>query len=118
MKASLIGLILLVGWAVQAQTATTPTTNSVTGGQSHTVEAPKSKAGEGTTFVLRAPKANEIFRGKLAYSGVAVEVLKTRHPLQLLNPLAPAEYGSPEDNVARDAINGRVIGLKLFSVHF
>jgi hypothetical protein len=66
----------------------------------------------------RALKPSEITVGRLTYEGIAVEAIKTRRPLQLINPVAAPEYGSPEDNVARDPISGRVIGLKLFSIKF
>ncbi len=63
-------------------------------------------------------KANEITSGHVTYSGIAVELLKTHNPLQLINPAAPAKYGSPEDNVMRDPISGRVSGWKIFSMRF
>jgi hypothetical protein len=63
-------------------------------------------------------KPNEIVSGHTTYSGIAVELLKTRNPLQLVNPAAPAKYGSPEDNVLRDPISGRVSGWKIFSIGF
>ena len=63
-------------------------------------------------------KPNEIKSGKLTYSGIAVELLKTGNPLQLVNPAAPAKYGSAEDNVLRDPISGRVSGWKIFSIKF
>jgi hypothetical protein len=61
---------------------------------------------------------NEIVHGKISYSGIAVEVLKTGRPLQLINPFAPAKYGSPGDNVLRDPITKKVRGWKLFSINF
>ncbi len=63
-------------------------------------------------------KPNEIVSGKVNYSGIAVEVIKTGQPLQLINPAAPAKYGSPEDNILRSPISGRVVGWKLFSIGF
>ena len=66
----------------------------------------------------RQPKPNEIVAGKLTYSGSVIEAVKTRRPWQLFNPLARAQYGSPEDNLARDPVNGRVEGLKVFAIHF
>ncbi len=63
-------------------------------------------------------KPNEIVSGKVTYSGIGVELVKTGRPLQLINPLAPPQYGSPEDNVMRDGISKRVIGWKLFSIRF
>lgn len=72
-------------------------------------------------FLLELPrpaKPNEILKGGVSYSGSAVEIVKTKRPLQLLNPLAGPQYGSAEDNVARDPINGRVTGLKVFQIRF
>jgi hypothetical protein len=74
-------------------------------------------SGEISRFSIEA-KANEIVSGQLTYSGIAVELLNTRNPLQLINPAAPAEYGSPEDNVLRDPIGGRASGWKIFSIEF
>jgi hypothetical protein len=63
-------------------------------------------------------KPNEIVNGHRTYSGIAVELLNIRNPLQLVNPAAPAKYGSAEDNVLRDPISGRVSGWKIFSIGF
>lgn len=67
---------------------------------------------------LQPEKPNEIKMGGLTYSGILVELSRTDNPLQLINPAAPAEYGSPEDNLARDPITGRISGLRLFSISF
>jgi hypothetical protein len=69
-------------------------------------------------FIADALKPNEIRTDGVTYSGILVELSKTDDPLQLFNPLAPAEYGSSEDNVARDPITGKVSGLKLFAISF
>jgi hypothetical protein len=47
-----------------------------------------------------------------------VEVVRTSNLLQLINPLAPAKYGSGEDNTLRDSFTGRATGWKLFSIRF
>jgi hypothetical protein len=81
--------------------------------------APSRTATQNSLMELPAPaKPNEILKGNLSYSGSAVQAVKTRRPWQLLNPAAPPQYGSPEDNVARDQINGRVTGLKVFQIRF
>lgn len=64
------------------------------------------------------PKPNEIKSTNAVYSGIAVQLAKTDRPLHLINPAAPPEHGAAEDNAVRDPINGRVSGLKLFSVSF
>ena len=71
-----------------------------------------------STRSSQAAKPNEIVKGRVTYSGIAVQVAKTGKPLQLINPAAPPQYGSPEDNVMRDPTSGRVSGWKLFSIRF
>ena len=63
-------------------------------------------------------KPNEITSGKVSYSGIAVELLKTGNPLQLINPFAPPQYGSPEDNVMPDPNRRGVVDWKIFSINF
>ena len=63
-------------------------------------------------------KANEIVKGQITYSGIAVELLEADHPLELINPFAPRKYGSAEDNVLRDPRDGSAAGLNLFSIKF
>ena len=63
-------------------------------------------------------RPNEIIRDNVSYSGIAVQLVKTDNPVQLINPAAPARYGSPEDNTLRNPIDGKVLGLKIFSVRF
>ena len=68
--------------------------------------------------VLEAEKPNEIISGPITFSGAAIEAYKTDNLFQLINPAAPESYGYAEDNVVRDPINGKVSGIKLFSVKF
>ena len=63
-------------------------------------------------------KANEMMRGKITYSGIAVELLKTDNLLQLFNPFAPAKYGSASDNTIEDPASGKPRAWKLFSIEF
>ena len=69
-------------------------------------------------LTLNPIKPNEMIKGGVSYSGIAIEALKKRKLFQLLNPLAPPQYGSAEDNVVRDPINGHVEGLKIFAFRF
>lgn len=115
MKIYLIGFILLLATVLFAgQTNSTPAATEV---HKPSFEA-QTSGGNINTFLLREPKPNEIIRGKATYDGIAIELYKTRRPLQLLNPLAPARYGSPDDNIVHDPINGRVTGLKFLSIRF
>ena len=67
---------------------------------------------------VRIEKPNQITRQKRTYSGIAVQVVKARNPLQLINPFAPAEYGSGEQNLVpgHDEITGRPTGLSILTV--
>ncbi len=68
--------------------------------------------------VAETDKNNQIVSGDVTYSGIAVAAVKAEDKLQLLNPLAPDEYGSAEDNVVRDPVTRAVSGLKIFSIEF
>jgi len=81
--------------------------------QTSGVQAPKK-----SQSLMQEAKPNEILTDKVSYSGIAVQVIKTDNPLQLVNPFAPDRYGSPEDNTLRDPIDGKAIGLKIFSIRF
>ncbi len=114
MKEYLVLLVILFAFKVNGQ----PT--NVFGGLGNAdIEfelGPKPRAGLYPT--IGELKPNEITAGKLVLSGIVVEAVKTGQPLQLLNPFAPPEYGSPEDNVVRAAIGGKVVGLKFFNIRF
>jgi len=68
--------------------------------------------------VAETDKNNQIVSGDVTYGGIAVAAVKAENKLQLLNPLAPDEYGSAEDNVVRDPVTRSVSGLKIFSIEF
>ncbi len=57
-------------------------------------------------------------QAKARYQGIAADVARTGKPLQMINPVAPEEFGTGELNVTRDFTTGRVNGLKLFAVNF
>ena len=117
MKFLLILFTILSAGAVKAQSTNAVVTNGVPSKTSQILEAQTASRID-RTLNLTSPKPNEIAKGKVIYSGLAVEVVKKRNPLQLINPLAPPEYGSPEDNIYREPLNGRVTGLKFFAIRF
>lgn len=52
-------------------------------------------------------------------TGVIPHIIRGGDPLQMLNPFAPAKYGTAEENTVLDAdVLGRGDGIKLFSVSF
>ena len=108
MKKLVILVFTLGVFTASAQTKQTERLHESTGTQ-------RGKQASGLSF---AAKPNEIVKGNVAYSGVAVQVVKTSSPLQLVNPAAPPRYGSAEDNLSRDLFSGRASGLKIFSIRF
>jgi hypothetical protein len=122
MKRCLMLLLLFSALAVQAQSTNAPLikmplTNTVPRLAGESLEA--QTIGTGLPGLnLNELKPNEIARGRFLYSGIAVELLKKRNPLQLINPIAPPEYGSPDDNIVRDPPSGKVRGFKLFAIRF
>jgi hypothetical protein len=54
-----------------------------------------------------------------AVSGVIPRAIRGGNPLQMLNPLAPAKYGTSEDNVSMDPdVPGKVNGINFVSIPF
>ena len=56
-------------------------------------------------------------RGHVQYSGAAVQCFRS-NPLQLINPLAPVQYGTWEANPARDPAKGDIVGVKVVGIGF
>jgi hypothetical protein len=104
--------LLLATFATCAATAQTARTDGSVESQ------PSARFEKLNSLSLTGVKAYEVVKGNVTYSGIAVETFKADNPLQLINPLAPAKYGSPEDNVLRDSVPGRASAWKLFSIRF
>jgi len=52
-------------------------------------------------------------------SGVIPRAIRGGNPLQMLNPLAPAKYGTAEESVSLDPdVPGKWNGIKLFTISF
>jgi hypothetical protein len=67
------------------------------------------------------PKAETYHQARtdgVTVSGIAVAAVQADNKLQLLNPVAPPEYGTSEDSVVRDPITGKVSGLKILAIEF
>jgi|ERR1043166_57564 hypothetical protein len=122
MKTWWILLGVLIGFGAYSQTTNGPpniaqATNAAPARPTESLQA-QTLGKDQLALPLSQLRPNETARGRIIYSGIAVEVAKKGHPLQLLNPLAPPAYGSSEDNTVRDPISGRAAGLKLFSIKF
>jgi hypothetical protein len=54
-----------------------------------------------------------------AVSGVIPRAIRGGHPLQMLNPFAPAKYGTAGENVSLDPdVPGKGNGINFFSISF
>jgi hypothetical protein len=52
-------------------------------------------------------------------TGVIARAIRSGNPLQMLNPLAPAKYGTAEENVVQDPdVPGKWDGIKLLGISF
>jgi hypothetical protein len=71
-----------------------------------------------TNVQITLERPNEYTVGNHTYEGIAVQLFRTDHPLQLINPFAPPEYGRAEANVSIDPVSGKAAGLKFFGVKF
>jgi hypothetical protein len=54
-----------------------------------------------------------------AVSGVIPRAVRGGNPLQMLNPFAPAKYGTSEENISVDPdVPGKVNGINFVSISF
>jgi hypothetical protein len=101
--------------AIHAQAATATPTTSATA--THT-----TTTAHGASFI--APRArvsrNAPTRLTPRIDGAVVRAIRSGHPLQMINPAAPAEYGNGQDVVRHEANDPyqRPEGIKLFVVEF
>ena len=106
-------ILLACAWALGAQAQATnsvPLTSNQPSVQRPALPAPRP--------LPKPTRPNQAVLGKTLVSGVAVQTAKTRNPLQLINPLAPAAYGSAGDNLAWNPATGAPAGIKIFAVQF
>jgi hypothetical protein len=71
-----------------------------------------------TNVEITLERPNEATFKGLTLSGIAVQLVRTDNPLQLVNPFAPPEYGAAEANVSWSPITGKAHGLKVFALTF
>lgn len=73
---------------------------------------------EKSSSLVRKEVPNQIIGKKFKFRGALIQIIKANNPLQLINPFAPAEYGSGYDNVVRHPIDGKATGISALSVEF
>jgi hypothetical protein len=119
MRIVLILLFTMLVFGANAQPTNTPPTNTPpTNAQPKFETQIINRLNKTNSVWMDETKLNEIRRGSISYSGLAVEVARLSNPLQLFNPGAPPKYGSPSDNVLPDPYNGRNLGWKILSIDF
>ena len=79
-------------------------------------EVRQQTPGRSPLFLETTP-ANEMKLGGLTCDGILVQAAKD-NPLELINPTAGPEFGSPVDNSVWDPTGQRVTGWKVFSIKF
>ncbi len=70
------------------------------------------------TFGLPVRNYETVVGERVVYSGILVQLLRAPQPLHLINPWAPAAYGSGELNFVTDPLTARPVGLKFFAISF
>ena len=69
--------------------------------------------------VTRVNRRREYFSDQDKYGGILYRAYTADNPLQLINPLAPREYGQSEAaELPRDRLTGGPSGLSVFSIRF
>ena len=83
---------------------------------------PKHRFSHGTAFTYRHHGVEThapLIVPKSQVTGVIPHIIRGGDPLQMLNPFAPAKYGTAEEDTVLDAdVLDRGDGIKLFSVSF
>jgi hypothetical protein len=83
---------------------------------------PKHRLSYGTVFTYRHHAIEThapLIELKPQVAGVIPRIIRGDDPLQMLNPIAPAKYGTAEEDPVLDSdVPGRGDGVKLLSVSF
>ena len=66
--------------------------------------------------MVKTEKPAPVTRGEV--DGVIPRALRGGNPLQMLNPMAPARYGTSEQSVAYNPITGKYDQIKLLEIYW
>jgi hypothetical protein len=82
--------------------------------------SPADVPGERLEMMARfqATTISRVLGVNLDVDGVLPRALRADYPLHLLNPLAPAEYGSGFENLSIDPVTHRANGIVFLSIRF
>ena len=87
-------------------------------GKGQTFEEATPEKKEKIVPLQKVEAPNEIKGRRIIYSGIVSQMVKTRTPWQLINPLASKVYGEGDQNQTLDPYSDKPNGLKLFSIKF
>jgi hypothetical protein len=119
MRIVLILLFMVAVFSANAQSTNAPPTNTPPSNIQPKLESQIiNRLSKTNSLLMNEVKLNQLQKERITYSGLAVEVARLSNPLQLFNPAAPPQYGSPGDNVLPDPYNGRNLGWKILSLDF
>lgn len=105
-----IGILAMATWAAVALGQTAPKDDS------HDVEVVRLAHEYKLQPQPQVP--GRVSVGSVTFSGTTVQLVRAPHPLQILNPAAPASYDSDEQSVVLDPLTHRPVGWKLFAINF
>jgi hypothetical protein len=92
--------------------------NAEAGQPTAKTEVPPQPVQSLTLTVVKSGTPSQVQGHGIAYSGVVPQLIKTKQPLQLINPAAPAQYWQSNGNADRDIITGKFTGFKLLTFNF
>ena len=70
------------------------------------------------SWALEANKPHEVSIGRCTLEGVAVELLQTHNPLDLINAVVPESRDWMDDNTMREMTTRQASGLKILELKF
>ncbi len=93
-------------------------TGPVTQAEIRTPPTEKPAAARPEVSRSTAAERGEIAGRRAIYSGILIQASVVPQPWILLSPAAPAALGRGEQNLVRDEITGRTIGLSFFTIRW
>ena len=107
-KVLIFSTVVMVAGAALAQSPS-PAPKKKTSGSFTTTQRPKGAP-------TAAPSASPLPKSET--QGAIPRAIRGGNPLQMLNPKAPAKYGTAAQNVLIDPDTGKWRGIKLFEIIF
>lgn len=115
----LTAAVMVVAGGICAQETPDSRKAGGTGGSAAEIQVDPAIARRVDEYVqFQASLPNSVFGTNLKYQGVVPMLWQAPNPLQIINPLAPANYGDGHQNVIVDPSTRQQQGIKLIQVRF